>query len=68
MARKITKAMEKRAARRYERAKLDAKIDFWAGKEIASQDPVKREEARMKKVQYQAQKQRLRIRKSNGRR
>ena len=63
---RITKKTLNNAVKRYERAKLDAKIDAWRGKMIATQDPVKREEARMKMIQYQEQKQRLRIRKRNG--
>lgn len=66
MGKKISTKTLNNAVKRYERAKLQAKIDMWRGKEIATQDPVKREEARMKRIQYERAKQLLRIRRNSS--
>ena len=67
MARKTTRAMMNRAAKMYERAKLQQKIDEWRAKEITATSPVKRAQARMERTKYQGMKDALRVRKRNSR-
>jgi hypothetical protein len=67
MARKTTTAMMNRAAKMYERAKLQQKIDEWRAKEITSTTSVKRAQARMERIKYQGMKDALRVRRGNKR-
>jgi hypothetical protein len=68
MARRVTQAMVNRAIKEAERAKLQAKVDKYRAQEITATDPVKRKEARAKRMIAQGQKDAIRVRRRNGKR
>ncbi len=67
MPQKITMKKLRYAKRRAERAKLDERIDYWRGKMYSSTTEAKREEARMKMIEYQFKKQKLPLRSRKSR-
>jgi hypothetical protein len=68
MARKVTMTQVRRAQKAAQRAELDAKIDQIRTEEAKASSEVKRRKLRAKRVEFEAQRYRLRQRRNgNGR-